>query len=422
MAEPKSYFRKSAASSLLNTLVSALSTGFLLPAIIRQVGLDAYGIWAVIGVFVGITSILDLGMWKSLVYLILKERFSYDELISSAVLLAALVAGGFAVAVVVAMLLGAPIFGSVLDTRDDLAWWLASGGCVVVLASLFANVARGALEASFRGHVLYVGFALVTLLQYGVASLASRVSRDPRALIVGSVLVYLAILVLHAAYLWRIRRVAFVSPTRRAVLAILKYGMPTFVADLPVIFLGPTLLYLFVLTANSAGEYAIFDIALKIATLAASAVSMLAMPIFAISAATRPQDHEVLRALVARYLRVTSCVAIIGCGAYWLIGDQMLSWLFTEQPDSIFQTSLTMLLGTAASAALEPIARTLLGMGVVRKLAIIRCLTFAVTVLLVLATQGMAPLQRFSMSVGIGYAAGALGLLALYVSDAGIRR
>src|ERR1019366_4266499 len=112
--------------------------------------------------------------------------------------------------------------------------------------SLFANVARATLEASFFGHIVNVGFALVTLLQYGVAALVSHWSVNPRALIAGSVCVYLVIMLSHFGCLLKIRRITLVRPTRSATIAILRFGIYTFVTDLPMILLGPSVLYLFV--------------------------------------------------------------------------------------------------------------------------------------------------------------------------------
>jgi O-antigen/teichoic acid export membrane protein len=410
----KSYFRKSATSSLLNTLVSALSTVFLLPTIIREIGLESYGLWAVVGIFVGLTSILDLGIWKSLVYLILKGQHSFDELISSAILLSTIIAGAFAVALVIVLLMNVPIFGAVASSHKDLGWWLGLGGCAVVFFSLFANVARGALEALFRGHILYAGFALVTLLQYGVAALISQWSTNPRALIAGSVGVYAAILLLHGAFLLCVKRVRLVLPTWNAMIAIIKYGLPAFVTDLPAILLGPTLLYLFVLGANNAGEYGIFDIALKIATLAASAVSMLAMPVFALSATAEPSDHATLRLIVNRYLRITVSLAFFGCVIYWLIGQWALGAFFRERPDQIFWTSLYMLVGGALVAAFEPVARMLMGLGRLTKLAVVRSLTLVVTLTMIQFLHAIQPLDRFAISVGTGLAASSIGLLLLY--------
>jgi hypothetical protein len=376
--------------------------------------MEVYGLWAVIGIFAGMASVLDLGIYKSIIYLILQQRHGINELASTATFLSCMAAVTFTVLLIILQLLKVHIFGSVVTAQGNLAWWLALGGCIVLFSSLFTNVARATLEASFFGHVVNVGFAFVTLLQYGVAAIVSHWYSNPRALIAGSVCVYVLILLGHVGYLQKVRRIILVRPTRSAMAAIFRYGLTAFAADLPIMLLGPTVSYLFVLTAIKAGEYGVFDISFKIAMLAASALSMLATPLFAIAASAQPGNRVAVRQTGSRYLGVTVTLGCVGCVLFWLFGDRALAlFFFNEHPHLIFRTSLLMLIGATAAAALEPVARMLMGIGCLGRLSLVRYAMLGTTMGLIALLTHLEPLNRFALAVGIGFGTSAVGLVLL---------
>lgn len=412
MAVHDAYVRKVAGSSLFNSAASALTTALFLPMLIRSIGLASYGLWSILTIFIGIASILDFGIWKALVFLIARSPNASGRLLSSAIFLCAIVASVFAATFGALSMAGIPLFGKSVAAQGDLIGWLSLGGCIIVAANLLTNLVRGALEASFRGHWVNVGYGLLTIALYGVATLIARWTRDPRALILGSTLVYVLSLLAHAACLkpWSIH---WRRPCRASMMQILRYGGASFVADAPTILMGPLLLYMFLLTSTSSSQYGIFDIAIRVSTLAATALSMLSTPFFAIVSSTRTADRGDVRQMISRHLRVTLGLALIGCAMFWTIGKPLTAVFFSEGSSAIYRASLIMLLGAAFVAALEPVTRMLMGIGRLGRLAVVRTIMLASALFAACVLRGLDPLDRFAISCAIGFGAAVAGLLVL---------
>lgn len=392
-------------------MVSALATALLLPISIRHTGLAVYAQWAVLSVFVGISSVLDLGVWKAVVFLSRKGTYPLGDLLVTATTVC--VAMGFGFALFVALLVAAhvDVFGVLVGARQGLTVWICASGLIVVIASLCANIVRGSLEAFFKVHVSNMGYAALTLLQYGLVAVIPSFSDDPRWLVVGFASAYVAVLAGLAIYARRVGCLPVGRPSLRAAAALYAYGLRTFLADLPTIVLAPIVLYLFALQAESAANYGAFDLAMKIAMLAGTALSMLAAPFLALVASEGPGRFGNARALAYRFSRVTGALALAGCVVYALAGRYVIHWVFPEQPGPIFVASLTMLVGAAILGALEPLARVLMGTGQLLRLSLTRYLMLLVTLGLVAGSYKLAPLARYPAAVGIGYLVSAAALL-----------
>jgi O-antigen/teichoic acid export membrane protein len=278
------------------------------------------------------------------------------------------------------------------------------------------NLVRGVLEASYRGHWVNMGYALFTLCQYGVAAIIARATHDPRALILGSLLVYVLTFIAHAACLTT-AKVRWERPKRSAISSILRYGGASFIADAPTIMMGPVLSYLFILVAKDAGQYGAFDIALRVATLAATTLALVSAPFFTIVSSVQGPAQRQVRTMISRHLRVTVALALAGWVGFWAIGKPVLAWLFAQRSDDIYRASLIMLAGTLAAAALEPITRMLMGIGRLGSLSRARFAMLAAALVSVLVLARVAPLDRFAISCMIGFAASALGLVLINRSE-----
>src|SRR5215469_11795001 len=88
MNDHRPYIRRAATSGVFNAVVSAAAVAVLLPLIISRIGLDAYGFWAMLNVFVGIACLLDLGVSKALTYMVpVRGASASSELLSAGVLI-----------------------------------------------------------------------------------------------------------------------------------------------------------------------------------------------------------------------------------------------------------------------------------------------------------------------------------------------
>jgi O-antigen/teichoic acid export membrane protein len=402
---------------MFNTLTSVAATALLLPWVIRAVGMETYGLWAVLGIFVGLTSLLDLGMWKSVVYLGAGRKFALPELLSTATLMCVAIALMFTLALLCLLWAGVPLFGAMIEQTPDLKWWLAGCGSVIVFTGLLTNLVRGALEAALYGHWVNVGYGVLTLLQYLVAVQIARYGGGGAALLAGSACVYVAILLLHLVLLKARSLAGWQAPSLAAMRAIGRYGLRALAADLPIILIGPALCYLFVLAAASAGEFGSFDLGLRIATLAATALGMLSTPFFVMVAGAGDTRQVEVRLLLGRQLRLMLVLAAAGWLLFLLAGPRLLALVFPERVAEVFRAALLMLAGTALLAAMEPVARLLMGLGRLRQLALTRALMLPVALASVYLLAQRPALDRFALAFALANVAGGLALWGLYLTE-----
>jgi O-antigen/teichoic acid export membrane protein len=413
MNEYRPYLRQVAASSMFNSVTSAVATALLLPLLIRLTGMETYGLWAVLGIFIGMTSLLDCGMWKALVYLCAGNQREASQLLWTAALMCIALASLFALALLALLAANVPVFGGMVTGTPQLRWWLAGSGCLIVLCGLLTNLARGVLEAAFRGHWVNIAYGSQTLLLYAVAVVMARWQQGASSLLLGSAAVYLVILLVHVVLLLRVSALHWRTPSLAAVSSIWRYGVPMFVADLPSIVVGPLLGYLFVLASTEAGDYGSYDLGARIATLAATALSMLSTPFFAIVSGAGANQREQVRSLLTRYLQLMALLGGAGWVLFLLLGPMAVALVFPEHPAEIHRAALIMLSGTAAVAALEPVTRLLMGIGKLRQLACARFIALPVALLAAAVLAGHSIVARFAIAYALAHWAMALGLLWL---------
>ena len=402
------YLRRAASSGLLNSTTSAACVAVLLPMVIANIGLESYGYWAVLGVFVGGAGLLDLGMSKALVFLIPRGESSESELFSGA--LALCLAVTFVVMAVVLPLAfsGYAIFGSAVARQPGLTNWLAGAGATILLCQVLTTLVRAVFEARCKAHVVNVGFAVFTVMYYGLAMVLSHLAVDLRVIIAASAGVFVLTLAAHVHLLWADRPLRWCTPARATLRRIARVAARTFAVDLPSIAYLPLMLWVFLAIAPSGSAYGIFDLATRIAVLCATALATLAVPFFALVAGARAADQQGIRLLVDRFVPWMLLLAAGGWLAFALIGARALKWWMPEAPPELATALQLLLAGCLAHAAFEPVTRMLLGLGRLRQLLMVRVCMLATCGALVIALDALPALQRFSIAGTAGWVAAAL--------------
>ena len=272
------------------------------------------------------------------------------------------------------------------------------------------------MEAHYRGNWVNVGYALLTLLQYATAAATTAWTTDPRALLVSTAAVYVAVCVLHLVVVQRLLPLRWEAPTKSVVTGLLRYGLGVFAADLPSILFAPAILYLLLFAATSPGQYAVFDLALRIALLCAGALSTLATPFFAIVARAAVGTGKQLHRLIVHHLGITFALALSGWLTFAIIGERLLGLFFTDEVALIHHLTTIILAGSAAAAALEPIARAQMGLARLKGLITVRFAMLSGAMLAVAVFASWPVLDRFAAACAFGYAVAVVGLLTLFFS------
>jgi O-antigen/teichoic acid export membrane protein len=407
------YLRRAGGTALVNSAVSALAVVVLLPLVIRHVGLSNYGLWSMLNLFVGLASVLDCGLTKALIFGIHRRDFPPDKLLATALSIT-----GVGSLLTAGLLLygidhGWPIFGPAVMGQGDLGWWLAVCGAVVLFAQLATTLLRGVLEASYKSNLVNIGFAAFTLVFYVTAFILAGESADPRVLMVGSAGVYVGCLIAHWALVRRVAPIGLSAPSFRAARSMLRYGFGAFLIDLPSIVIAPMFQFELQRLVPDARQYGIFDLSYRIATLAATTLASYSAPLFALVAGTASDKSIQMRAAVSRQLYISIAFGAIGWCLYWMIGRAALALIFGTKDGALFRTTAILLAGTAALAAVEPVSRMLLGLNRLRALIVVRVLMLVAAIVAAQWVSAPSVIDRFAISLAIGYAAAALATAEL---------
>jgi hypothetical protein len=414
MKDLPKYLWRAGSTGAVNTIASALSVALLLPLIIHRVGLDAYGFFAMLAIFVGIGALLELGMSKALIYLVPRRPSALSELFSAALTICA--TGYLAFLIIGAILLVAnvPVFGSAIEAQGNFKWWLCAAGCTLVASNIVTALVRGALEGAYKMHVVNLGFAALTIANYVVVFAATLISDEPSVLVAASACVFILMTVAHLVLARHMLALRWQTPERSTMHELTRVGFRSFVADAPSTMKAPILQYLFTLAARSGADYGVFDLALRIATLCGTALSSLSTPFFAVVAGSTRESADSVRRVIARHVRITVATAFAGWLAFILVGDLAIRLILPAAPPSLHAITAMVLAGSLAVAALEPWTRMQLGLGKQPSIALVRLAMLAASVLVALAPLALEPLYQFASAFVAGSCTLCLGLAYLH--------
>jgi hypothetical protein len=366
-----------------------------------------------LNLFVGLSSLLDLGLTKALIVGLRQRDFPPGELVASALMLTTTGALLVAALLMYGLSHDWPIYGPAVMAQGDLRWWLSVCGVMVIFAQLTTTILRGVLEADYKSDIVNIGFAAFTVVFYAVAAGLALVSRNPRVLIGGSTVVYAAFLVIHWFLARRGASAALCLPSTRAARSLLHYGIGAFLFILPTIIVAPLFQFGLQRYTVDARQYAVFDLALRISGLAATALCSISTPFFALVAGSPAERSVEMRAAVWRHLRLSFMLMALGLLACWFIGSSALALIFPTADTVLFRTTGILLSGAAFLSAVEPATLMMLGLGRLRALVAVRMLMLGTAIIAVQALAGLKVLDRFAASLAVGNAIAALATLGL---------
>jgi hypothetical protein len=405
----KRYVVSSASAGIANALGSAIAVMTLLPLIIRNVGMEVYGIWAICGMFVALSAALELGVSKALI--LLTARGEMDEsrqVVVDALLLVTLVA---VTALGMILMAGeAEIeFGTPTAIPADLRAFIWTSGFVVVLTGLWLSVFRGLLEARLRLGFVNYGFLVFTVAQYGAVWLVSTQTADPRALILATVASYVGAAILHGVASFRIVGFPANVPSIRRSGRVLAVSLPLFAIAAPTVVMYPVLGAIVLSTAASSAEYGQYDIAVRLSTLCATAVASIGVPVLGLIAGGYMGSGRRLGQLVSQTTVLSGIVGLVGIATFVAAGAQLLEVLFGPQDQGLFRASLVMMFGTVSLAVAEPITRALYAARDFAPIVIARCAILAIAVAGALIASSPV-LMTVSVGYGMAFLVAAVGM------------
>ena len=406
-----SYARAVTLSGVVNIGVSGLATAVAIPALVRQAGIDAYGTWAMLGLFVPLSSLALFGSRTVIVYYIARSpqharaclewaaRRTGLALLAAAAVLLGLQAGGV------------PVLGDAVAAQPGIAGWVLGCGILIAALSAATGLCRGLLESRDLADRNNAGFAVLTVGQYATVLAVAYATSDVRWLLSASVLVYALVFALHVAWV-RPLVPAKVADRPVATTGYRDYAMRSVALEfLPTIF-APLMLLGVAHAAADTGEYAVFDISVRIAAMAASAVSLIGVPVFAATARAGRAGHAAARSDAVRRATIALAVAATGWLLYLVVGDWLIAAIGLQPVQPIHQASAIVMAGSAVMGAMDSVVRYRQGSAALRHPIGAWGAAVVAALLLAALLDTTAVLARYAWAMAAGYLVGAavLGL------------
>ncbi|MFX0053039.1 MAG: hypothetical protein ACFE8U_17330, partial [Candidatus Hermodarchaeota archaeon] len=316
------YLKKSISAGIGNILGSALIAIVFIPLIIQNIGMEMYGIWALLFIFIGISSIADFGISKSLVYFIPKQRTEEDvnEVYSAGFFLNSLMVLLVGVVGIIIYLSRVDVWGNNQSLSSELGQKLILYGIIIACCSLATSFYRSTLEALYKIYIVNVGYLILTASNYISIYTLSLFTKKVDYFIICTTSVYVIIFLFHLLIVHLNTPVSLHIPKFTSVKRILDCAIGFLSISLLNTIVEPSNRYLFVVLSENAQDYGIFDIALKIAMIFSNCLSTFATPLFSVFAGYGKTRIDEIKRILNHYFIALGGFYIFGCLLFFVAG------------------------------------------------------------------------------------------------------
>lgn len=400
------YFKKSVSTGLGKSLGSTLVAVIFIPLIIRNIGIENYGIWMLLVIFMGISSVADIGLSKSLVYFLPRQKSQEDinEMYSAGFFL-----NGFSVLLVVVFgfivfISGVNVWGANASIPYETGRLLLVSGLIIAACSLATTFYRFVLEAFYKIYIVNIGFLLLTALNYISIYLLSFVTDKIEHFILVTTAIYIFMFFSHWAIVRTKLNISLHVPRLATIRKMVKYSFGFFIVGSFFTITDSANRYLIIFFGGSAATYGIFDVALKVAFMGFSCLQAFAAPLFSIFAHYGEERMSEIKHILNRSVFWISGVYVVGCLLFLIFGRHALDIFLGKNSPELFNASLILVLGIAFFGIAEPFHRALLGLGNLWLVFKINAVQLVTNFLFIAIFTDLDPLYRLSLAYSLSWA------------------
>ena len=420
----RAYLAKGVATGIPRTFGGAFIAMVLIPLILRNVGANVYGAWTLVFIFTGLSANFDIGIPKALVYLIPKtdNRAEIDSIFSASVvitvcLMMVVVAIGIAL-----VFFQVPLLGSKAKIAMPLSNLLLLSGVNIICCSLLSSLYQSLLEVNYKIHYVNVIFFFQTALHYFAVFLVSMYSSRVAHLIYATNLIFITFSIVNVFSVRILTDTRLISHRLNHIKVVLHRGKDFFAIGLATSVLQPLTRYLVALLAVDIAANGVYDISLKIAMMAAGALSCFSVPLFSIFSGYGKKQIVKIKSILYKMTLLLLVLFTLGATIYLFKGEALLEFVFGAVDSRLFLTSLILLLGRALSAVFEPYVRAMWALGHTKQCVAVKFWGLFMTIVLVFVLSFISePLYRIALSYVAPMLCGVVLLFFLFYGLYGFR-
>lgn len=404
------YFKKASFTGLGKSVGSALITIIFIPLIIHRIGIENYGIWMLLAVFMGISAVADLGVTKSLVYFIPRQKHQEDinEVYSAGIFVNGFMVLLVAIIGLIVYWFGINIWGTNNVVSYELGRLLFVCGLIVACCSLAIALYQSVLEAFFKIYMVNIGFFLLTALNYISIYLLSFITNKPEHFAIATTVVYIFILFLHWVMVRFKTTASLHVPKWETIRRVVKYAFGFFAVGLSWTITYTASRYLIIFFGGNASAYGVFDIALKIAFFALTCLQAFVSPLFSAFVNYGEERINEIQYILKRSLAGLGGAYVLGCLLFFSFGERILALFSENNKQELFLASFILILGIAFFAVADPFYRAFLALGRLKLMFMLSLIQPIVNVLGLVVLVNLDPLYRVSAAFSLSWAITAL--------------
>lgn len=398
----KKYLLNAIATGMGNALVSAIFVVICVPIVIKIVGFEQYGAWALLAIFTSLSNVTDIGVSKSVVYFggNSKSQVEFNEFYSAAFYINIFIIIFFGILFFIGFpILFEDIKGLDHEQRNALFF---SGGIIFILSQI-SGLYRALLEARLLISVVNVGLMLNTATLYSALLIVTLLDLGLNWMFFSSVLVNLLCL-MYYIFIFRNRVAAKLYWFDFCkIKQIISYSSGFLSLSLINSLLLPLNRYLLLQYTGSTAAHGIFDIGLKISLLVNSFLTAVSTPLYSLFSQAGLSDAEKIKAMVSRFTYIILIAYCVSVFCFYMIGNEVLSFMFVDTAGELFYVTLIMMAGICVTGIAEPSVRALWGSGDLWITVKIRLLLPVLYVVFIYVFQYYPSIYRFSLAYSLPF-------------------
>lgn len=322
LIQNKSYIFKSISSGYIKTLISVAATLGFLPLVIDTIGITGFGLIAFISLGVSLSVLFDFGISKAAVYFVSKGDFGPIKSVLTLLMLTII-------------FIAFSIFFFHIFNNDNIAIEyddLTLGFDLIVLSILIfiVNILlgffRGLLEGAKLLYLVNTGFAIFSIINIPGLYVVTTLTNEPVNWALWVFCSYLLILMLHMYQARGIIKVAIFL--KGDFKRLWNYSRSIYITNIITSGFMPFVKVVVTYFSSSTAVLGLFELAVRIAMLSNSFISVLATPYFAIF--TERKNEKGQFAIAMRVLKKALVLYGLGIILFYLFGKSILGLISIE--------------------------------------------------------------------------------------------
>jgi len=331
--------------------------------IITRLGLELYGVISLTLLFSSISSIVDLGLSKSIVLLSGENKLSENKVVSSAIAVNLIIISILTIVFITLQFCSIELLGKDINIENSYKFTLLNTGFLMLILMLLNNLCRAILEANYLMHIVNLSLTIYTPLLYTTIFVASFFTQNIIFYII-TPLVLTILTFIFNLYFIKIKTNVKIVPIKKAnLIYVIKNTLGFLNIGIVNSMVMPIMRYVFILMVADVGLYALFDLSFKIAMLANGFIVSIATPMFAVfSRKIKTEAEEMIRISYKIFFLSTGlylCILL----AYYIIGDYLIPFLNLniQNTSLLYSITFTLILSLGSVAVVEVFYRYFLG-------------------------------------------------------------